>query len=104
MLLSWTFSPSSIVDPDLTRLAKRSVPGNRRNKPISDKKSWPPPTYIVGDRCSTLKYKNPMLNFRAKTVGKQSEFSSSVQGVNKKVKGLALIVSSENIIQAFKIC
>ena len=54
MLLSSTFSPSSIVLPDLTRVANNSVPGNRRNSPISLKNSCPPPTYIVGDLCSTL--------------------------------------------------
>ena len=44
MLLSSTFSPSSIVLPDLTRVANSSVPGNRRNSPISLKNSCPPPT------------------------------------------------------------
>lgn len=59
MLLSSTFSPSSIVLPDLTRVANNSVPGSRRNSPISLKNSCPPPTYIVGDLCSTLQlYKN----------------------------------------------
>ena len=43
MLRSWTFSPNSIVLPDLTRLANNSVPGSLRKSPISLRNSCPPP-------------------------------------------------------------
>ena len=82
MLRSWTSSPSSTAVPGPMRCEKSTVPGKRRNSPISQRNSWRPPVNVTGDFCSTrgLKLLIP-LGTHLKKKKKKQEYKEDLNSV-----------------------